>query len=80
MFPRRLPIAIVLAFLCGCASSRSDLGGLREPARAKVETWSFSGMPAKKVVTPHYVIYTTLTDDEVVAGVAQVMELSLIHI
>lgn len=71
---RRLPIFFLLLVASGCASSRNQLGGLREPAPTYAEPWSFQGTPGRKLVTRHYVIYTTLKDDEVVAGVAQVME------
>lgn len=71
---RRLPIFLLLLLFSGCARSRPDLGGLHEPARTYSEPWSFEGKPGRKLVTPHYVIYTTLKDEEVAAGVAQVME------
>src|SRR5881398_1167743 len=72
---RRLAISWILVLMCGCASSHSGVGqGLRTPAPERVEQWAFEGAPARKLVTPHYVIYTTLDDDEVVAGIGQVME------
>ena len=71
---RRAAICLLLLLAAGCAPARSSLGGLSGPARTRVETWSFEGQPGKRVVTPHYLIYTTLTDDEVVAGLGQVME------
>ena len=71
---RRALISLLLLIASGCASSRTDFGGLPAPARTYAEPWSFEGKPGRKIVTQHYVIYTTLTDDEVAAGVAQVME------
>ena len=70
----RLLILGLLLLASGCATPRADVGGLSKPASMRVESWSFEGHPGKKVVTPHYVIYTTLSDEEVVAGVGQVME------
>lgn len=65
-----------LLVLCsGCAPSGGGAtGGLASPARVSVEPWSFSSAAGRKIVTPHYLIYTTLSDNDVVAGVAQVME------
>src|SRR5689334_20884269 len=75
MSARRLAISCILVLVCGCASSHSGAGqGLRVPAPERVENWAFEGTPARKLVTPHYVIYTTLADDEVIAGIGQVME------
>jgi hypothetical protein len=74
MLFRRLPILALALLAAGCATSRTDLSGLSQPARTKAEAWSFEGRPGRKVVTPHYVIYTTLADEDVVAGIAQVME------
>ena len=74
MMPRRSLILALVLLASGCATSRSHLGGLPQPARTRIESWSFEGQPARKIITPHYVIYTTLTDDEVVSGLGQVME------
>jgi hypothetical protein len=69
----RLPIVVVVALVAGCASQRSG-EGLRAPVPTQVGPWSFAGQVGRKVDTPHYVIYTTLTDREVVAGIGQLME------
>ena len=74
---RRTPLTLLaLLFLCaaGCASTRSELTGPSDPARIRVEPWRFEGKPAKKLVTPHYLIYTTVEDEEIVASVGQLME------
>jgi hypothetical protein len=71
---RRLLISALVCLCAGCASRTGTQDGLRDPVQARVERWSFEGRPARKVVTPHYVIYTTLADDEVVAGMGQLME------
>ena len=73
---RSLSPLLVLLFLCaaGCASTRSELTGPSDPARVRVEPWRFEGKLAKKLVTPHYLIYTTVDDAEIVASVGQLME------
>jgi hypothetical protein len=58
----------------GCASTGRDLTGPADPARIRVEPWSFEGKPARKIVSPHYVIYTTVDDEEIVASIGQLME------
>lgn len=71
------PAILALLFLIAssCAPLRDNpTGGLSKPARVKVEPWSFGSVPGRKLITPHYVIYTTMTDADVLAGVAQVME------
>ena len=55
-------------------STTARISGPSEPARIRVEKWYFEGKPAKKVVTPHYLIYTTVEDPEIVESVGQLME------
>ena len=74
MLFHRLPILVLLFAATGCSTSRPHLGGLPAPAATRIESWSYEGNPGRKLITPHYVIYTTLRDDDVAAGVAQVME------
>ena len=71
--------AFILALLfvaTGCASSsrRGTSDGLPAPVRTQLEPWTFEGKPGKKISTPHYVIYTTMSDEDVVAGIGQLME------
>ena len=72
------PPATLLLFLVlasgGCFSSNSGFTGPPEPARVRVERWSFEGQSARKVVTPHYVIYTTVDDSEILGSIGQLME------
>ena len=67
-----------LILLTGCASgTRPKLGqweGPRLLSTSSVEAWSFRGEPARRVKSPHYVIYTTLDDAEITALLPQVME------
>ena len=74
--PRPVSTALLLLLLCagGCASRNTGISGPSEPGRVRFEKWSFEGKPATKVVTPHYLIYTTVEDPEIVASVGQLME------
>ena len=73
--PRTSLTPILLLLVCaGCASRPHDLAGPARPAPARVEPWLFQGEPGQKVVTPHYVIYTTVEDEDLVVSVGQLME------
>ena len=73
---RTVVILFALLFLGagGCATPSRELTGPTDPARIRVEPWSFEGKPAKKVVSPHYLIYTTVDDTEIVDSIGQLME------
>jgi hypothetical protein len=58
----------------GCATSGAGDAGPAAAARVRVERWSFDGQPGRRVVTPHYVIYTTVLDGDLISTVGQVME------
>src|SRR5512132_1036849 len=74
MRPRFLSIVLLALLATGCVSTSHTGGGLSAPVRTQAERWTFEGQPGRKISTPHYVIYTTLNDDEVVAGIGQLME------
>ncbi len=72
-------LLIVLALVGGCASSPSQpkLGQWEGPqllSTSSVEGWSFRGEPARRIKSPHYLIYTTIDDGEITALLPQVME------
>ena len=73
-----LSILLSLALLAtvGCAGGlgRSTLQGPTRPAPVRVEQWYFRTKPARTLVTPHYRIHTTITDNELALGLAQLME------
>src|SRR5688500_11870259 len=66
----------LLLVVTGCATSRP--GGPPEGPDAKsavsIRSDTFGGVPSRTVSTPHYLIQTTIEDEEVVANLAQVME------
>ncbi len=74
-----LGMALLLGgVLSGCTRQDTPrLGSWEGPATPAVATasrWSFGNSPARAVRTAHYNLYTTLTDDEILPVVAQVME------
>jgi hypothetical protein len=48
--------------------------GPKTTAPVREEPWTYQNRPAKKIITPHYVIYSTLKRDELDQSVAQLME------
>ena len=72
-------LLVVLALIAGCASSppKPKLGQWEGPqllSTSSVEGWSFRGEPARRIKSPHYLIYTTIDDAEITALLPQVME------
>jgi hypothetical protein len=68
--------ALAVTLLCGCAAQtppHARVGPLA-PAAMRVEPWQFEGQPGQKLLTEHYVIHSTITDQQIVGGVAQVLE------
>ena len=72
-----LALAAILAF-AGCASPSSPRGsqwtGPQTPAAVSSEPWDFNDKPARVLKTPHYLIHTTIDDEEVLDRLPQVME------
>ena len=64
----------LLTWSLGCAAHHDVSYGPRAPAPVHVERWTFQGQPARKIVSPNYIIYTTITDPEIVASLGQMME------
>src|SRR5439155_864556 len=73
-------VLLILALLAGCASNPRGGGGSEwtGPAAAapvSVERWDYSPQQQGKLLkTPHYLIYTTITDTDVLARLPQVLE------
>lgn len=81
----RLPalLTLALACLCGCAhpaptpsAFTPDLAGA-PPAPAQFRPDVIDGTGGTRVLLPHYVIYTTITDRTMLARVGQLLETAL---
>ncbi len=46
--------------------------GMLSPVR--VEPWTYGGEPARRVITPHYVVYATVANDDFLESIGQLME------
>jgi hypothetical protein len=68
--------ALVAALLGGCAAGTQPHArvGPAAAARISLEPWEFEGQAGQKLITEHYVIHSTINDQQIVAGVAQVLE------
>jgi hypothetical protein len=72
-----LCVGLLVLTGCGSGSSRPKLGQWEGPqllSTSSVEGWSFRGEPARRIKSPHYLIYTTIDDAEITALLPQVME------
>jgi hypothetical protein len=69
---------LALLVLGGCASSsgvpKSDWTGPKTAAPIAREPWQYDNKPAQIIRTPHYLLHTTITDEDVLTRLAQVME------
>jgi len=50
---------VVILGVAGCASTPA-----RQPVATVVEPWSYAGVQGSKIVTDHFELYSTLTDEE----------------
>jgi len=71
-------VAVLLFALAGCESSQTaHLGHWDGPqllSTASVEGWKYGTLPAQRVRSDHYLIYTTLKDADTTSLITQVME------
>lgn len=82
--PRVLPpkacrcfaICALLALLTGCAHpfEPRPRQGPTLPAPLHLDGWQYSGRSGVRVSSPHYLIYSTVSDAQLLSRVAQVME------
>ncbi|HET6249397.1 MAG TPA: hypothetical protein VFE47_17025 [Tepidisphaeraceae bacterium] len=67
---------LLITGLLGCSHSEVPITrngpGMLAPVR--VENWTYDGSPAKRVVTEHYIVYATVTDDDFLESMGQLME------
>jgi len=74
---RSLALGLVAAALAGCAASGTDRSALDGPTAAPVfsaDPWSYLDHPGAVLHTPHYDIYTTVTDPDLRRRLPAVME------
>ena len=76
MIKRAVLISISILLLAGCASSTGRLGTWEGPGTsAPVSTNAWAARPGgQQLNTEHYRIYTTLTDEQILKTLPQVME------
>ena len=77
LFPRLSCLFLLSsALLCGCASSSQSVRtGPLLGSDEHEEAWVFPHSDsARKLITPHYVLYTTIENDDIVQKLGQLME------
>ena len=73
----RTPAILLALFLTlpGCATERSTpREGPTERSNLRVEAGRYDDQPARRVVSPHYLIETTIADEDFVGSLGQLME------
>ncbi|MGD8454024.1 MAG: hypothetical protein PVJ57_19595 [Phycisphaerae bacterium] len=63
-------LAVLLGIATGCGPSRPQ----RVPVSYEVTGWEFGGAPGQKLTTPHYDVYTTVTDPVLVKAFPELLE------
>src|SRR4051812_8754338 len=66
-----------VGLLVGCASSAPPSRpreGPSGPAMLRVDPGSYDGTPARRIISAHYVVETTIEDEEFVQSLGQLME------
>ena len=75
---RTLLASILIILLClftpGCAIHHAPRESAVNLSPVKVEHWTFDGEPGRRVTTPHYVVYATVTNDDFLESIGQLME------
>jgi hypothetical protein len=72
-------ILLIAMSIAGCAQHQPQLVGDDPHAlvQTAIEPWTFDGEPGRTLVTDHYLIHTTIADDDFLESLAAVMEGSL---
>ncbi len=60
--------------LAGCGGGARQWDGPANPARVRSESWAYGERAGQKLRTNHYVLLTTIDDEEVTNALGQVME------
>jgi hypothetical protein len=69
-------VLVAILALAGCASkpSSKQWTGPEKPAVVSEDAWTYNKEAAKALKTPHYLVYTTITEPEVLTKLPQVLE------
>src|SRR5687767_7037130 len=71
---RLATIFLLLLASAGCSLNADKRQGPTQPVRLRAEAGTYDGKPARRIVTPHYLIETTIEDEEFVTSLGQLME------
>jgi hypothetical protein len=72
---RLFALLSALSLLCGCASDQTGKwDGPQLLSASAVDTWTFRGAAARRIRTPHYLIYTTVKEPAILSQLPQLME------
>jgi hypothetical protein len=66
--------AFCFGFITGCTESTSEIHGPTSPSPVRVGIWDRGNPNSRCVATPHYQIFTDITDAESQQQIAQLME------
>src|SRR5215208_5761104 len=67
-------LSVLLLAPAGCSLNPDGRQGPAQPVRLRAEAGTYDGKPARRIDTPHYLIETTIDDDEFVTSLGQLME------
>lgn len=74
-----LIVASAVALLNGCAPARNEFRPSREPQPYQIEPWTFGDAVGRRVVSEHYEILSTLSDERLLGTFPELMEGALAH-
>ncbi len=70
-----IPAISVLLMLVGCESDQlRGWSGPRTPVAVQAESWKYGDQPGRTLTTPHYIIRSTVDEDQFLLRLPQVME------
>ena len=71
--PAFVAIAL-LTVLSGCTAIREGVRPKREPPPYRIEPWKFGGVEGRRVISEHYEIFSTLSDERLLGAFPELME------
>ena len=73
-FRQFVPVLAVFLGVFGCASQQSSLHGPTSPSLVEFQKLSIDGSQGNRVSCPHYVIYSTVADTQLLHHVVELLE------